>query len=290
MSAGHGQQLIPWPNRIRDGQYPFDGATQQLALTEPDRHNAIHGLVRHVPWTLVDRGQSSVTQTVTTYPQPGWPGILRSTLTTSVGDDGLTVTLVAENVGDTAVPFGYGVHPYLSAGQDRVDELALTVPAGAYLDVDDRLLPRSVQPVDGTEYDLRSGDALGARVFDTAFTEIGRESDGRWRVRLEHGDRRHRALGRRELRLAADLHRCRSTRRRDRRRTHDLRAGRLQRGTYARLRPSPGAGRILLGRLGDPCPLTPGAAPDRRPSGHLCNPISTRPSPRSATSSSMVRP
>ncbi len=188
VSAGHGQQLIPWPNRIRDGQYPFDGATQQLALTEPDRHNAIHGLVRHVPWTLVHRDQSSVTQTVTTYPQPGWPGILRSTLTTSVGDDGLTITLVAENVGDTAVPFGYGVHPYLSAGEDRVDELALTVPAGAYLDVDDRLLPRSVQPVAGTEYDLRSGDALGARVFDTAFTEIGRDSDGRWRVRLEHGD------------------------------------------------------------------------------------------------------
>ena len=35
--AGRGQNLIPWPNRIRDGRYSFDGVTQQLALSEPAR-------------------------------------------------------------------------------------------------------------------------------------------------------------------------------------------------------------------------------------------------------------
>src|SRR3954469_1623429 len=44
--GGAGQVLAPWPNRIRDGRYTFRGEKHQLALTEPDAHNAIHGLVR----------------------------------------------------------------------------------------------------------------------------------------------------------------------------------------------------------------------------------------------------
>src|SRR5947209_908729 len=45
-TGGRGQLLLPWPNRVRDGAYRFAGADHQLALTEPDRHHAIHGLVR----------------------------------------------------------------------------------------------------------------------------------------------------------------------------------------------------------------------------------------------------
>ena len=51
-SGGRGQLLMPWPNRIRDGAYSFGGRDLQLALTEPERHNASHGLVRWAAWTL----------------------------------------------------------------------------------------------------------------------------------------------------------------------------------------------------------------------------------------------
>ena len=51
-SGGRGQALLPWPNRVRDGRYAFGGAEHQLALTEPERHNALHGLVRWVSWTV----------------------------------------------------------------------------------------------------------------------------------------------------------------------------------------------------------------------------------------------
>ncbi len=47
-SSGRGEVLAPWPNRIRDGSYEFDGRRHQLPLNEPDRGNAIHGLVRQV--------------------------------------------------------------------------------------------------------------------------------------------------------------------------------------------------------------------------------------------------
>ena len=188
IKGGRGQQLIPWPNRIRDGRYEFGGVTQQLALTEPARHNASHGLARHVPWTLGEHANDSVTLTVTLYPQPGWPGILRASLRYGLDDDGLSVTLTASNIGSTDVPFGYGAHPYLTAGEQTVDELTISVPAASYLTVDDRLLPRSVEPVEGTTYDLREPAPIGKRTFDTAFTDVTVD-DGRWVARLKHGDR-----------------------------------------------------------------------------------------------------
>src|SRR4051812_12397563 len=50
--ASAGQVLAPWPNRIRDGRYEFEGVPYQLALTEPNRHNAIHGLVNWTRWSV----------------------------------------------------------------------------------------------------------------------------------------------------------------------------------------------------------------------------------------------
>ena len=54
-TSGRGQVLLPWPNRIEDGAYEFDGRLHQLALNEPERRNAIHGLVRWSPWSVSER-------------------------------------------------------------------------------------------------------------------------------------------------------------------------------------------------------------------------------------------
>ena len=65
--------LIPWPNRIADGSYEFDGKRLQLPLTEPEHGNAIHGLVR---WRNVERRHSAEDSVVMDYllePQPGYP-------------------------------------------------------------------------------------------------------------------------------------------------------------------------------------------------------------------------
>jgi aldose 1-epimerase len=88
------------------------------------------------------------------------------------------------------LPFGYGAHPYLTVGESTVDEITLTVPAANYLEVDDdRLLPLKLSPVEGTAYDLREGRVLGSMSLDTAMSDLARDSDGRWRVRLVLGDR-----------------------------------------------------------------------------------------------------
>src|SRR5438067_550672 len=73
VSGGRGAILAPWPNRLSDGAYQFDGARYQLGHTEPDRHNAIHGLVRWANWACAEQADSSLQMALMLHPQPGYP-------------------------------------------------------------------------------------------------------------------------------------------------------------------------------------------------------------------------
>ena len=184
--AGRGQLLMPWPNRIRDGRYTFAGQGHQLALTEPDRGNAIHGLVRWAIWSVLEQAEDSVTLGYRLRPQQGWEWSLDLSVTYALTPTGLVVTPRASNVGTDAAPFGFGAHPYLSVGEDRVDEVEVCIPAAAYLEVDDRLLPRGLAGVEGTDQDFREPRVLGQMAVDTAFSNVVADTDGRWRVTLAH--------------------------------------------------------------------------------------------------------
>lgn len=180
-TSGRGQQLIPWPNRIRDGRYAFAGVDHQLPLTEVEHHNASHGLVRWAPWRLVDRSDTSITVGHRLFPQPGWDWHLESTTTYAVAPDGLTVTVRVTNVGDEAAPFGYGAHPYVAIGDTPVEDVEVAIPGASFVEVDDRLIPTATHPVDGSPYDFRERKAIGARRLDTAYTGL-EVVDGRWTV------------------------------------------------------------------------------------------------------------
>ncbi len=42
--------LFPFPNRIRDGRFTWDGRTYQLPIDDPAKKNAIHGFACRHPW------------------------------------------------------------------------------------------------------------------------------------------------------------------------------------------------------------------------------------------------
>lgn len=184
IDAGRGQQLIPWPNRIRDGRYTFDGENRQLAITEVAHGNASHGLLRWAPWELVDRGDSHLTMGARLHPLPGWAWTLDLTTTYAVGPDGLSVTCRATNLSDTTAPFGAGWHPYLGTESLPVEDVVLELPATEYVTVDDRLLPTGCAPVEGTPFDFRVGRAIGPQRLDTAYRGLTVGDDGRWRVHV----------------------------------------------------------------------------------------------------------
>ena len=97
-TAGRGQVLAPWPNRLADGRFEFNGERAQAALDEPERRNAIHGLVRWLPWTLQTRHQNQLSLRLQLHPSPGYPFSLLLELEYHVGRDGLTVTTTAQSL------------------------------------------------------------------------------------------------------------------------------------------------------------------------------------------------
>ena len=187
--AANGALLAPWPNRLEDGRYEFGGLSHQLPLSEPERGNAIHGLVRWLAWETREESAGHVILGTLLHPQPGYPFSLELVAGYRLDDAGLTVTTTARNGGTVPLPFGSGHHPYLKLGTDLVDQAWLRLPAQSRLELDPRqnATGRSLA-VAGTEYDFRSGRTLGPLRLDTAFTDLLPDPDGRSRAELRGGD------------------------------------------------------------------------------------------------------
>jgi aldose 1-epimerase len=181
-----GNVLAPWPNRIADGRYDFDGETHQLPLTEPERSNALHGLVAWDRFELVDASAASVTAVDRLVPRTGYPFEVEVEVSYELGaEEGLRTTVRARNTGTRPAPWGTAAHPYLQAGTLHVDDCRLTVPAAEVLAVTpDRLLPLRLVPVQGTALDFRSPRVIGSTFVDHAYSRLVPDDDGLVRVRL----------------------------------------------------------------------------------------------------------
>jgi aldose 1-epimerase len=188
--ASAGQVLAPWPNRIRDGRFTFDGVNHQLPLTEPARHTALHGLVNWSRWRAIDTRSDSVTLEHDLVPQPGYPWSLLLRTTWHVGATGLTVIHEASNTGTSAAPFGLSAHPYLRLPGVPIDDLMLEVPAHSRVLLDGRLLPIGTARVAGTDFDYTAGRRLGTSVLDAAFGDIVFDERGNTTTRLRAPDGR----------------------------------------------------------------------------------------------------
>jgi aldose 1-epimerase len=186
-SAGRGQVLAPWPNRLDGGRYSFGGREGRAAIDEPELGNAIHGLVRWLPWLLASKSDEAVALECVLHPQPAYPWRLELGLEYRLDGDGLEVLARAANASLEAAPFGIGFHPYLTMGIP-VDDVRLTIPASRRLTTDDRALPVGEEDVAETEFDFTVGRPVGTIRLDTCFTGLARGSGGRSRVRLQSTD------------------------------------------------------------------------------------------------------
>jgi aldose 1-epimerase len=189
-----GATLAPWPNRIVDGKFTFDGVERQVALTEPARHHALHGLAGWLDFEAIDKGPSHVTLAAVITPQTGYPWRILVETTFSLDADGLTQTVTATNESPDAAPWGTGPHPYLVAGAGHVDDWTLDLPADEVLTVTaDRLSPIGLRPVDADDaerFDFREARRIGAVEIDHAYTALTRDADGFATVRLTTGEGR----------------------------------------------------------------------------------------------------
>lgn len=226
--GAHGTPLVPWPNRLGEGRYRFDGTEYQVPLTEPEKNNAIHGFLRWRPWQAEDHRDDRVTMRAHLHPRPGYPFDLGISIRYELSDQGLIVTATAENHGLTAAPYGYGQHPYLSPGSGRIDDAVLQFSAASRVVTDPkRQLPTGTDAVADNPFDFRDPHPIGPLEIDYAFLDLDRDDDGCAWVHLRGpDDSTSETMGRPVLPLPGTVHR-RHPRpapapHRPRRRAHDL--------------------------------------------------------------------
>lgn len=188
--VARGQVLVPFPNRIEDGEYAFGGKEFRLPLDEPERGHAIHGLARRREWRISERSGAAVELRCGLPPSRGYPFSLDLRITYGLSLSGLAVEMAATNTGDGPLPFGAGYHPYLMVGTKYVDEAVLRVPAESHLELDERLIPRGRAAVAGSGLDFREGRGVGEAKINACFTDLSFDGDGRTRTALSHPDGR----------------------------------------------------------------------------------------------------
>lgn len=176
-----GAVLAPWPNRIAGGRYRFEGKLHQLEISEPERGNALHGLVSDIRWSVGRHTVDEVELHQDVDSPTGYPFRLRLTATYSLSDAGLRWTVSVVNTGDGPAPYGVGPHPYLLAGDGSADDWELVLPAADVME-----LGAALVPVGGDIPDFRPGHSLRAVTLDHTFTGLGADSSGLAHARL-HG-------------------------------------------------------------------------------------------------------
>ncbi|MBC8110835.1 MAG: hypothetical protein H7Y04_07230 [Verrucomicrobia bacterium] len=134
--------LFPFPGRIRDGKYTFEGKTYQLPINETSRNNALHGLVfdkKFMPEVIGDETLAlkySYDGSLEGYPFPFEISIFYTAPVS--GNFGWKVTI--KNTGVSNLPYGFGWHPYFNTGTP-VDKLNISFPATSGFESDKQMIP-----------------------------------------------------------------------------------------------------------------------------------------------------
>lgn len=181
--------LLPFPNRIRAGQFRYQGHDYSLPCNEHGK-NAIHGFAVDQPWRIVQEtadpdGASVTGEFQLSVDRPDfsslWPGDFRTTFRYRLSGLSLITDIVVENTGETVIPFGLGTHPYFRFPLDAsssLEDCEIVSPAGKVVDLIECLPTGSTTNVNGPS-DLRHGMSFNQRTFDDVFTDLQPASDGK---------------------------------------------------------------------------------------------------------------
>jgi aldose 1-epimerase len=133
--------LFPFSNRVKDGRFSFQGRQVELVRNTPPDH-PIHGHVWQRPSVLVS--QSATTCELSCrYPGADWPWAYTATQRFHLAPAGLSVELELRNDSDSAMPCGFGMHPYY----DRTEGVRLQARAPVRWVGSQYLLPEWSEPV-----------------------------------------------------------------------------------------------------------------------------------------------
>ncbi|MDY3555916.1 aldose 1-epimerase [Gemmata sp. JC717] len=180
--------LFPFPGRLRDGRFTFEGKTYQLPLNESSKLHAIHGFTPRNRWRVTghDCGDAHAALTgafglAKDFPEalPWWPSDFEFRVTYRLYADRLRVDARVENVGAAPLPFGLGYHGYFvlpGANAADVSDYVLQAGTGALWEAENNL-PTGRKIGLPPELDFRTPRAVGATALDNVFADASGPAD-----------------------------------------------------------------------------------------------------------------
>ena len=165
--------LFPFPNRIRDGQFVWNGQVHQLPKNDSTKQNAIHGFTPREPWGLLDCAADAESAWVEAAFPPRstwshqWPGIGVISLEIDLSERVLRYTARVVNYGKQPFPFGVGFHPYFATTPD----CRIQTPARARWELADGIPTGRRLPVE-SDFDLRDPKPVSSLKLDDVYTDL----------------------------------------------------------------------------------------------------------------------
>jgi aldose 1-epimerase len=177
--AYHGSIIAPWPNRVRDGKYSFQGSIYELETNEESTGTALHGYSAALDWDWQDATDDSVTLATTVGGTSGYPWQIQLKATYQLDNHGLNLRISASNLSSEEAPFGFAFHPYFLIPDAIGSNLKLRTSANTVvIPDDDRLLPLVEKRVERTPFDFRKGRSADLPFLDHAFSEFEWDKNG----------------------------------------------------------------------------------------------------------------
>jgi aldose 1-epimerase len=134
--GGQGDVLIPFPGRIKDAKYTWDGVEHHLKANDKDGPNAIHGFLRTLDWEVESQADSEVTFSLDFPGTEGYPFVFSARITYSLNDDGLSCFFSVQNGDSVDIPMAIGFHAYFTTGSEHIDDDKLTLPFKSVLEME----------------------------------------------------------------------------------------------------------------------------------------------------------
>ena len=104
--------LLPYSNRIGNGEMHWRGKQYQLRTTQGDEPHSIHGVGWQRTWSVGDHDAVHVQLIYNHEADESWPFPFTATQTISIDGNDLLLQLTYRNTGNEPSPVGLGWHPY----------------------------------------------------------------------------------------------------------------------------------------------------------------------------------
>ena len=163
--------LFPFPNRLKNGKYSFEGKSYQFQINDPDTKNALHGFGLNQGFKLISldckKNYAEIhCQHQNAGSDPSFPFAFSFDIKIRISEpNSFTVKLAFKNESQQNIPIGIGWHPYFNCF-DKLDQVYMQMPDCQFVDVDEFAVPN------GECYDynyFQEKRQIGNVVLDNAF-------------------------------------------------------------------------------------------------------------------------